>query len=171
MKPLGVAVTVWLVLGAPGVMATVPCCGAASVPAPYVICTRSSVGVANPELVMLARYWMKRAAGLAIAPPAATGCHADQLASGFDVPPDRVSKEIALPVGRERCDVSVCHLFAPGPLSSTREVICPVVEYPPILIQSTRTAAPKSPKSLKTGRRGPSMVSVSVCCATWTPSA
>ena len=89
------------------------------------ICTRSSVGVANVELVRLARYWMNRAAGLAIAPPAPTGCHADQVASGCDVPPDRVSNAIALPEGSVRCDVSVCHWFAPGPLSSTRDVIVP----------------------------------------------
>ena len=43
------------------------------------------------ELVSRARYWMKRAAGLAIAPPAPTACHADQVAPGVAVAPERVS--------------------------------------------------------------------------------
>jgi hypothetical protein len=109
-----------------------------------------------------------RAAGLAIAPPAPIGCHADQLASGVLVPPERVWNVIPLPAGRRRTDVSAPHTCEPGPLSSTREVNVPLGAYEPWRSQCTRTPAPKMPESLAIGRISWSMSTL--CVATGLPS-
>ena len=88
--------------------------------------TRSSVGVDKPSPVSCARYWMKRAAGLAIAPPAPIGCHADHVASGVRVAPERVWNVMPLPAGTRRTEVSVVQGLEPGPLSRTRDVKVPL---------------------------------------------
>ena len=59
--------------------------------------TWSSRGEAVVESVRVARYWMKRAGGLAIAPPlAGTAAQADQVAPSVEV---RVSSSRTVPVG------------------------------------------------------------------------